>query len=173
MSSSATPWAALSGCRTIAVVEHPDAAGRWRYRVDTIRANTEKEEKRGRLFYRGRELPGYFSTIIIGDTRYDFTFRIDPSHFGGYAKDSGYMPPRAAASARLDPEELERGWYFAPMDQRRQDTPEDWIWVKRENLEAFVDPDKLYRFINRYELIQAPEERESPVQFGLFFKTTI
>jgi hypothetical protein len=183
LQNSARRWAAslglilllivgLSGCQTTAVVEHPDAAGRWRYKLDTTRPNTEKGGERGRLYYRGRQLPGYFSTIIIGATRYDFAFRTDPSGFGGYAKKPGYTPSKVV-SMRVDPEDLERGWYFAPMDQRRQNTPDSWIWVKRENLEAFVDPDKLYRFVKRYDLIQAPEEQESPFQFGLFFKTKI
>ncbi len=55
------------------------------------------------------------------------------------------------------------------MDQKRQDTPADWIWVKRENLEAFVDPDRLYNFINKYELIPKVEEREPPVRFRFSF----
>lgn len=164
-------FSVVSGCRTIDVIEYPDAEGKWKYRVDITRPNTENEGRRGYLFYRGRELAGHFSTIIIGETKYDYTISIDPWDFGGYAKDPAYSPPTSTTSLRVEREEQKRGWYFASANQRRQDTPADWIWVKRENLEAFVDPDKLYLFINKYELTPEPEKGEPPVQFRFIFES--
>jgi hypothetical protein len=162
-------FSALSACQSMGVTEYPDAAGRWKYRVDITKPDTENEGRRAHLYYRGKELAGYFSTVVIGETKYDYTFRINPSDFGGYAKDPDYSPPPLSARLGLEDEELKRGWYFAALNQRRQDTPADWIWVKRENLEAFVDPDRLYNFINKYELIPKVDEREPPVRFLFSF----
>lgn len=161
--------AVLSGCQTVDTVEYPDAEAMWKYRVDFTKPGTENGGRSGHLFYRGWELAGYFSTVIIGETKYDYTIQIDPSDFGGYAKDPAYSPPPSTDLLRLEDEEKERGWYFAPADRRRADTPADWIWVKRENLQAFVDPDRLYRFLNKYELIQNAEENQPPIRFQFSF----
>jgi hypothetical protein len=158
-------------CLTIETVEHPDAAGRWKYRVNITKPHTENEGRAGHLFFRGRELPGCFNTIIIGKTKYDYRIRINPSDFSGYARDPGYVPPPSTSTLKLTPEELKRGWYFAAADQRRQDTPADWIWVKRENLEAFVKPDKVYTFIDKYKLNPKPENQEAPFSFRLMLKS--
>jgi hypothetical protein len=164
---------AMNGCRTVNVVEHPDAEGRWTYRVVITKPNTENEGKRGYLLYRGKELTGHFSTIVIGETKYDYTFSINPGDFGGYARDPGYTPPTSTSPLQLTAGEQDRGWYFASADQRRQGTPIDWIWVKRENLEAFVDPDRLYKFINKYGLIPDADRQEPPFQFRLTFESKL
>jgi hypothetical protein len=163
----------VSGCQSIDIIEYPDAEGRWKYRVDITKPDTENEERRAHLFYRGKELAGHFSTVIIGETKYDYTIRINPSDFSGYAKDPNYLPPPLPTQLGLVDEEEKRGWYFAPADQRRRDTPADWIWVKRENLEAFVDPDRLYRFINKYELIPNVEEQEPSIRFRFSFGSSL
>ena len=159
----------LSGCQSIDTIEYPDAEGRWRYRVEVTKPGTEEEGRRAHLSYRGKELAGYFSTVIIGETKYDYTIRINPSDFSGYVKDPDYSPPDPTNRAGLEDEEKKRGWDFAPADQRKKDTPADWIWVKRENLEAFVDPDRLHRFLTTYELIPSVEEQEPPVRFRFSF----
>jgi len=161
----------LFACQTIDVVEHPDAAGRWKYVVEVTKAGSEEEGRRARLYYRGKELPGHFSTVIVGETKYDYTIRIDPSDFSGYRKDQDYAPPPRASRDELQDEEEKRGWYFASADQRKRNTPADWIWVERENLEAFVDPDRLYRFINKYQIAPKVEESEPPFQFRFSFET--
>jgi hypothetical protein len=162
----------LGGCHTVEVVEHPDAGGRWTYRINITRPNTENEGKRGALLYRGREPAVYFSSIIIGGSKYDYLFAIEPGDFSGYIKEPGYKAPTSTSSLPLKEEELRRGWYFAPEDRRRSGTPAQWIWVKRENIEAFVDPDKLYRFSTKYGLIPESDQQKPPIQFGLRFGAT-
>ena len=53
---------------------------------------------------------------------------------------------------RISKEEFKRGWYLAGLNQRRTETPGDWIWVKRENIEAYLDPRKMYSLISKYKI---------------------
>jgi hypothetical protein len=163
----------IGGCSTTAVIEHPDANGRWTYKIAVTKPNTENEGKRGSLLYRGREPAVYFSSVIIGGSKYDYLFSIDPGDFSGYAEDPEYNAPTWRSSLRLTKEEQRRGWYFAPKDQRRSGTPAQWIWVRKENIEAFVDPDKLYRFSTRYGLIPESDQQEPSYQFRLRFGATL
>lgn len=169
---------ALTACRTLQRVEYPEPTGSWKH-TTTSRWVPDHEAYRevGALAYRGRDITAYFSTVVIGERRYDYSIRRDPLSFEGYREAEGFAPAHAAApagaaaaGAAASPEDIRRGWYFAPLGERRGETPASWIWVKRENLESYLDPNRLEPLARRYELLpitgQLPREPEVMFHFG-------
>ena len=72
------------------------------------------------------------------------------------------------------PEELRRGWYTAALTEKRDETPSDWVWVKRQNLESYLNPKNLYEFVKRYRLSTIIDEDDdddrTPFRLGFSFR---
>jgi hypothetical protein len=119
----------------------------------------------------------FFESIVIHGSRYDYTIRQQKGDFGGYRLDEDYQPVSGSGEGKqpepeeIDEEQLERGWYLAGLQNRRTGTPENWVWVRRLNLEAFVNPGRLREFASKFDLstiIDEEYERDS-VRMGLGF----
>jgi hypothetical protein len=124
----------------------------WLYQEEVTRKGTRSEGVIGHLYYKGRELEGFFTSIAIGKSKYDFVKRTHMWDFGGYKLDKTFSPPKTSGNQTVSEEELTRGWYYAPLSGRKQETPEDWVWVQRGDLRVFIDPEQLGRFIEKHEL---------------------
>jgi hypothetical protein len=123
----------------------------------------------GYLFYKGRELKSYFETIVIDDLRYDFRIFTEDRTFSGYVENEEYKPKEASTEKDLSREEMKLGWYTAALHERRRGTPDNWVWIKRQNLEAFLNPKDLYGFVKRYKLstiIEDENEARKKIGFG-------
>jgi uncharacterized protein YceK len=156
----------LAGCASMISRETPDSAKIWRHEIQVARLGLQRGVPWGTLYYRGRELPDYFDSLVIGATGYRFlvppndgtlgvsaeAVRAGAATSGGYQVDSGYTPATSASSVRIGAADLDRGWYLAGPHQRKQGTPDSWVWVKRQNLEAFLDPSAVGRFAQAYRL---------------------
>jgi hypothetical protein len=142
--------ALLMGCQTLVTQEHP--AENWQYQIKADRVGEKRGIPWGYLFYKGRELKSYFSTLVISDTRYDFTINTEESDFGGYRVNKEYTDQSSQATERIGEEEMKKGWYLAGLEQRKLSTPDYWIWVKRQNVEAFLDPSSIYSFLKKYNI---------------------
>jgi len=53
----------------------------------------------------------------------------------------------------------------------KTETPGDWIWVKRENIEAYLDPSKMYALISKYKISRILDGNEdlSPFRVRMGF----
>ncbi len=176
----------IPGCASIVSEEYPDPDERWRYEIRLTRKGTAREGEWGRLAYRGRELPSWFSTIVISGRRFDYLIRKEPADFLGYRQiDDSAGEEEPVRTPHDDPDdihrpdpiserELDRGWYWADFAERKAGTPPDWVWIRRENLSAYVDPAELREFADEYELGPILREEDLPrsgVNLGLSFVT--
>jgi len=159
----------LASCATITLVEHPDPRGDWRYTVSIAGQGTPRERKWGALIYKKDTLPSAFSALVIGTTRYNFSLRVNPTDFEGYAKDETGPLRIEYATVPIEEKELGLGWYFGSLSQKKPNTPEDWIWVKRENLEAFLDPEKIDSFVRKLSLVPMLKIEEPQPGVGIHF----
>jgi hypothetical protein len=159
----------LMGCQTLVSKEFP--AADWQYQVKTDKVGERRGVQWGYLFYKGRELKSYFNTIVLDQTRYDFTINTEKSQYGGFWINEEHQTPIAANTQGIKAEEFKRGWYLASLDQKKADTPGDWVWVKRENIEAYVDPSKIYSLVGKYKIspILDGDEDSSPFQLRMGF----
>ncbi len=165
----------LSGCASVVSRSIVDPDRHWKHEVKLANLGAKRGTSWGVLYYRGRELPSYFDSLIISGSRYDYHLPADPGEPGGYQPDerhaalgvssapSSAAPSAAPASAApINPMDLNRGWYLAGPQERKSGTPEEWVWVKRQNLEAFLDPAALNRFARAYRLSALPRGESRP-----------
>ena len=166
------PLVSLAGCTTVRTRERPDPREDWVYTVRSGARRASEDLLYGELRYRGSVLPSYFSSVVIGTSRFNYSIRTPVEPFRGYRRDLDFELPADAAeytdaaeyadAAEPGPEndtvdlftrrDRNRGWYFGALHQRRRETPSWWIWVRRENLEAFLDPNRIEEFVRRYHL---------------------
>ncbi len=153
-----------AGCTTVRSRDELDPEARWTYTIRELPGRGE--QLRGELSFRGRRVPLYFSEIVVGGRRYTAALRTTGDGFQGYREDDAFSPAEiAAVGAELGQAEQTRGWYLSELTERRPGTPEDWIWVRRENLAAYLNPRRLHAFASHYQLADMHEAREPRVQF--------
>lgn len=161
----------LTGCTVTKAIPQGDDHGKlsqnsssagWKYEIEITKPGTKSEGKLGRLYYKGEEIGSYFRIIVVGNRRYTFEKRRFEWNFGGYREEIEAELPESKSDLRIADAELERGWYTARLDRRRIGTPASWVWVKRGDLEAFVNPEKIEALARIYAI--APM---SPHQFDL------
>jgi hypothetical protein len=159
----------LLGCQTLVSKEYPGVD--WQYHIKTDNVGENRGIKWGYLFYKGRELKSYFNIVVIRETRYDFTIKTEESEAGGFWINAKHVTPLLSDDQRISKEEVKRGWYLASLNQRRADTPGDWIWVKRENIEAYMDPRRMYSLISKYKFSRILDggENRSPFRVRMGF----
>lgn len=154
----------VAACTTVQSREELVPDNRWSYTIRELPGRAER--LRGELSFRGRRIPLYFSEIVIADRRYTAALRTTGDGFEGYREDDDSSPPEFVPTApALSAAERRRGWYHAELEQRRPGTPHDWVWVRRENLTAYLKPDRMQAFARHYQLAEMHEAREPRVQF--------
>ncbi len=142
----------LPGCVSVVSRAVVDPQRTWKHEEQVTLTGLNRGVVRGVLYYRGKEFPDYFDSLVIGARRFNYRAPTGPAEPAGYQDD-----PRWAAAANglpgpLAPADLARGWYLAGPQERRSGTPEQWVWVKRQSLEAFLDPSALSRFARVWRL---------------------
>lgn len=153
-----------TGCTTVQSRDEFGPDARWTYTIRELPGRGE--QLRGELSFRGRRLPLYFSEVVVGNRRYTAALHTTGDPFQGYREDDDFSLPEITTGApELSRPERSRGWYRSELTQRRTGTPEDWIWVRRENLEAYLNPGRLHAFASHYRLAEMHEAREPRVQF--------
>ena len=164
----------VPACTTVTTEVRTGPEENWRYTVKEPKRDTSPKGPLGELEYRGRGIRSYFSRIVIDDRTFDYAIRIDRGDFQGYrmATDEG-LPEDGGAP--LSDKDRERGWYFAPLTSRRRGTPDDWVWVKRLNVEAFVAPRHVSRLADSLDLYpidgNTEDQPRSGVSLGIRFTT--
>ncbi len=115
-----------------------------------IQKNDEGSRSEGSihiLTINGYTLPYVFSYVYAADVPYVFEDKTQRWDDGGYIRnldDKG--TPRFEKSAReISEDDWTLGWYEG--STQKKGTPRSWVYVERENLKAFVNPDELRRFI--------------------------
>jgi hypothetical protein len=126
-------------------------AGYWGYSIEITNKGTRSEGQWGHLFFKGKEVKGYFQSIVADTTRYDYKERTYAWDFGGYDIMQENVRP-VFSSAKITGDDLKTGWYEADFTARKMNTPETWIWIKSGLLQAFLDPDKIDEFISVHRL---------------------
>lgn len=164
----------LTACTTVTTEVRTGPEENWRYTIKEPRRETSPKGPLGELEYRGRDVRPYFSRIVIGDKTFDYAIRIDRGDFQGYRMTTDGPRP-AEGNTPLSDGDREKEWYFAPLTGRRSGTPDDWVWVKRLNVEAFVDPRRISRLADSLDLYpidgNTGEEPSSGVSLGIRFTT--
>ncbi|MFP4431433.1 MAG: hypothetical protein ACLFPV_09300 [Spirochaetaceae bacterium] len=164
----------VTACTTVTTEVRTGPEENWRYTITEPKRDTSPKGPLGKLEYRGRDIRPYFSRIVIGDRTFDYAIRIDRADFQGYRMATDQGQPEDDASL-LNDEDRERGWYFASLTGRRSGTPGDWVWVKRLNVEAFVDPSHMSRLADSLDLYpidgNTEDEPRSGVSLGIRFTT--
>jgi hypothetical protein len=164
----------MVGCTTVTTEVRTGPEENWRYTIKEPKRETSPNGPVGELSYRGREIRPYFPRIVVGNKTFDYAIRVDRSDFAGYRMSTGEQLPESAQEM-LTEEERERGWYFAPLTGRRSRTPEDWVWVKRLNVEAFIAPRHISRLADTLDLYpvdgNSGNEPRSGVSLGIRFTT--
>jgi len=161
---------AVTGCASYQTTESVQPAEHWSYTVRERVPAKGRTEYSGRLTYRNREIEPYFSEIVVGSLRFRFLIQTEREPFSGYRRvenAGGGAPETKSSSGPPAQNELRRGWYLGAADERKSGTPEEWIWVRRENLEAFVDPGRLGDLARDFKLGSIIRKPESNVQFKL------
>ena len=154
----------VTACTTVQSREELMPDSRWSYTIRELPGRAER--LRGELSFRGRRTALYFSEIVIADRRYTVSLRTTGDGFEGYREDDDFSPPEIiAAGPALSAAERSRGWYHAELEQRRRGTPHDWVWVRRENLAAYLNPGRMHAFARHYQLAEMHEAREPRFQF--------
>lgn len=125
----------------------------WEYTVTESQRLGRAPLKTGALRFRDRQIPSYFSTVVIGSRRFEYVIRSDAEPFAGYRLDEEWNgePPEPEGES-VGRTVRNRGWYFAGYGELRPGTPDGWIWIQRENLEAWVDPTAIETFAETHHL---------------------
>lgn len=163
----------LAACATTTRIV-PDE--QWEYTVTESRRLGREPLVTGALRFRERTIPSYFSTIVVGSRRFEYVIRSDAEPFRGYRLDEEWNgdPPEPDGDP-VGRTERNRGWYFAGHEELRPETPEGWIWIRRENLEAWVDPTAIETFAQRHNLAAihpAPPPPRTGVRVRVSFRQT-
>ena len=138
-------------CATILADETPTTTN-WEYEIEITNPGTKSEGKVGYLFYRGKEIKGYFEYIIIENTRYSYHVPVVPWDFNGYRKDEDYIHRERFSNSALSRQDIGKGWYLEGFQQKKRRTPASWVWIKNDRIEAFVDPENIDAFIEAFGL---------------------
>ncbi|TVR53111.1 MAG: hypothetical protein EA426_18210 [Spirochaetaceae bacterium] len=154
------------GCATVRERERLPERPEWEY---VVRVSTRDDRVRhGELRFKGEAITPVFSSVVIDDAKFRYTLRTADEPFRGYRREAEFTLPADHADAEFDASDRSRGWYLAEIGERRADTPENWVWVRRENVGAYVDPTRLGDFASHHRLnrIEAPQV-ETRVQVQL------
>jgi hypothetical protein len=138
------------GCVTTVQLEEFGEGQRWEYKV---RESDYNGRQRASLSYRGQTVGSDYSTIVAAGKRFDFQLKTDRLGFEGYELSGQSRPRPAVSDPPLSEQERKQGWYLAAFDGLRRGTPDDWVWVRRENISAWVDPGRLSRLAARYDIV--------------------
>ncbi len=163
----------LSGCATVRDHDRLGPELDWEYRVREQPRIGSPNLETGELWYRNRAIPTVFSEVVLFGERYTYRYRTEYDPFQGYRKDPEFEPPEITEDGpELTRRERNRGWYLSELEERRPGTPSGWVWVRRENLGAYIDPREMREFAEYYglhELSRRPpatdDDRRSNVQF--------
>ena len=164
----------ITGCATVQRREGVPPDERWVYTVRELPGRGER--LRGELRFRNYRLPDYFSEVVIGERRFTMALRAATGPYEGYREDTAFTLDRAIGEliAQQPPEdepsslstsERTRGWYLGGLHERRVDTPDEWIWVRRENLEAWVNPRRIEAFASSFQIAGMNEHPQPRFQF--------
>ncbi len=169
---AATGLVVLAGCATVRTRDTLGPERDWEYLIRVQPRVGAEDLETGELRYRGRAVPTVFSELILFGQRYEYRYRTERDTFQGYHRDEEFEPAEITESGpELTRRDRNRGWYLAEFDERRPGTPSGWIWVRRENLSAYLDPREIREFADYYGLVElagrtrAERDRRSNVQF--------
>ncbi len=141
----------LGGCATTTRTTPEE---HWEYSVTEQRRLGSAAIETGVVRYRGNVVPTYFSEFVVGSRRFEYTVRSDEQPFRGYRLDEDW-DERAQVNESLDElgrRERNQGWYLGDFDELKPGTPDDWVWVRRETLRAWVAPRRIDSFADRHQL---------------------
>lgn len=163
----------IAGCATAPEPVREEPADGWAHEIRERTRRDALEEKTGTLFYRRGAVTPYFSTLVIGETRYRYVYPTEDDPFRGYRAE----PEPVAVETDQDLEALEgrsrrRGYYLADLKERKPGTPDDWVWVQRGNIQAWVRPGMLEDLADRHALHPIDPEPETPVRMRIEFRGT-
>ncbi|MBN1522851.1 MAG: hypothetical protein JW904_00100 [Spirochaetales bacterium] len=121
----------------------------------------------GQLFVYNTELPPLFEVVVADNGIYQFNTKSRSNNTGYWQADQWELPV-VTSKQELSSDEQERGWYFADIDKRKENTPADWCWVKSGEVRAFVDKTKLGNFIQEYgdKLPDLTKKQPAPLPAG-------
>ena len=126
------------------------------YNIEKTNAGTRSEGRSHVLTINGYTLPDVFSLVYATDSFYDFKVAGQVWDDAGYVLDrdkKGDAPYGETASVITD-EDWELGWY--ENSRRKEGTPRSWVYVERDSLKAFVNPDEIDRFVAYTQLSEIP-----------------
>ena len=164
----------ITGCATVQRREEVPPDERWVYTVRELPGRGDR--LRGELRFRNYRLPDYFSAVVIGERRFTMALPAAAGAYEGYREDSAFTLDRAIGEliaqeppdgepSPLSNSERTLGWYLGGLHERRVDTPEEWIWVRRENLEAWVNPRRIEAFASSFRIAAMNEQPQPRFQF--------
>ncbi len=160
----------IVGCTTVTSEVTPDREENWRYTVKEPRRESAPIGPVGELEYRGRDIAPYFDRIVISTRNFEYVIRVERSDYAGYRLSESPVEVNGTNSREaISEEELRREWYFAPLDRRKRGTPEEWVWVQRANVEAFVAPNRVSRLADALDInpIDGPQGDEPSPRFSV------
>ena len=156
------------GCATVRERERLPERPDWEY---VVRVSTRDDQVRhGELRFKGEAVEPVFSSVVIEDEKFTYVLRTADEPFRGYRREAEFTLPVGPADVDFELHDRSRGWYLAELGNRRAGTPEGWVWVRRENVEAYVDPTRLREFASHHRLnqIETPQV-ETRVQVQLMY----
>lgn len=124
----------------------------WRYIVETTNPGTRSEGKIGHLFFKELEIPGVFDEIIVGNTLYQYYQRSHLWDFAGYVIKKDFSDTVEYGEERIRDADTINGWYYGRRSQKKQGTPLNWVWVRREGVQAFLNPEHIVQFVKTHRL---------------------
>lgn len=134
----------------------------WTYKIEITSPGTRSEGQLGHLFYNKQEIGPFFDIVVVGDAVYEYRLKRRLWDFGGYVQitDNSYTP--VSCKVKITDAEITQGWYISKITCKKQGTPSDWIWIKRDDLNVFVYPKRIGALVHNYKL--------EPISGGLMFE---
>jgi hypothetical protein len=117
------------------------------YHIDITKEGTRSEGRSHVLAVNSYTLPDVFTLVYAANKPYQFAVKTQTWGDGGYIldRDGENMAPFKETTNAITPDDWVLGWYEG--DKRKKGTPRSWVYVERDGLTAFVNPDELDRFI--------------------------
>jgi len=127
------------------------------YKIEKTNEGSRSEGRSHVLAVNGCTLPDVFTLVYAADALYRFATPSEPWGDGGYVLDrNNKSAPFADSDAPITDEDWSLGWYEG--GKKKKGTPRSWVYVERDSLKAFVNPDELDRFIAWKELKEMPRD---------------
>ena len=126
------------------------------YNIQKTNAGSRSEGRSHVLAVNGYVLPDVFDLVYAADAYYRFEPGAQVWDDSGFVLDRTKKgdAPYGETDRSISGRDWELGWYEG--SRRKEGTPRSWIYMERDDLKAFINPDEIDRFVRYKGLEEMP-----------------